>query len=98
MSIQLVIELKQREGAQTVLSALEAYKSRLQNSIERTQRRLSQFEQKYGVTTPYFLENMTAEDLQDGDMEYVEWAGEAKLMVGLQTELTELEDVRYHFH
>jgi len=31
-------------------------------------------------------------------MEYVEWAGEAKIMVGLQTELAELEDVRYQLH
>lgn len=98
MNVQMVIELKERESARTVLSAIEAYKTRLQTSIARTQRRLTQFEQKYGVATTYFLENMAAEDLQGGDMEYVEWAGEAKLIIGLQAELTELEDVRYHLH
>ena len=36
--------------------------------------------------------------MDGGDMEYVEWAGEAKMMAGLQTELAELTDVRYHLH
>ena len=98
MSIQMVIELKEKEGSQTVLSAIEAYKTRLQASIARTKRRLIQFEHKYDVDTAYFLEKMTAEDLDGGDMEYVEWAGESKIMVGLQTELAELENVRYQLH
>lgn len=38
---------------------------------------------------------MTAEDLRDGDLEYVEWAGEAKLLAGLETELSELGQARY---
>ena len=37
---------------------------------------------------------MTAEDLAGGDLEYVEWAGEAKLLAGLEAELRELEDAR----
>ena len=32
---------------------------------------------------------MTAEDLAGGDMEYVEWAGEAKLLEGWVAELKE---------
>ena len=38
---------------------------------------------------------MTAEDLEGGDLEYVEWAGEAKLLEGLKAELAELEHARY---
>lgn len=98
MNTQMVIELKEKEGAQTVLSAIELYKARLQASIARTQRRLNQFEEKYGVTTSDFLENMTAEDLEGGDIEYVEWAGEAKMITGLQSELAELTYARYHLH
>jgi hypothetical protein len=89
MSVQLVI------GAQPVLQAIESYKARLRASIKRTQRRLTQFEQRYGVDTASFLQKMTAEDLEGGDLEYVEWAGEAKLLEGLEAELTELEHARY---
>ena len=32
-----------------------------------------------------------AEDLEGGDLEYVEWAGEAKLLEGLEAELTKAE-------
>ncbi len=38
---------------------------------------------------------MAAEDLAGGDLEYVEWAGEAKLLGSLETELAELEQARY---
>jgi hypothetical protein len=38
---------------------------------------------------------MTAEDLTGGGLEYVEWAGEAKLLQGLEAELRELEDARH---
>lgn len=95
MSVQIVIELKEKSGAQPILQAIESYKSRLRASIERTRRRLTQFEGRYGVDTAYFLQEMAAEDLEGGDQEYVEWAGEAKLLVGLEAELTELEHARF---
>ena len=95
MSVQLVIELSEKKGAQPVLQAIESYKTRLRAGIKRTRRRLTQFEQQYGVDTARFLQKMTAEDLEDGDLEYVEWAGEAKLLEGLEAELAELEHARY---
>ena len=95
MGIQMVIELRDQAGAQTVIQALEAYKVRLRAGIERTKRRLVEFETRYGVNTDHFLKEMTAEDLAGGDVDYVEWAGEAKLLHGLETELRELEDARY---
>ena len=95
MSVQLVIELREKRGAQPILQAIESYKARLRASIGRTQRRLAQFEQLYGVETAHFLQEMTAEDLEGGDLEYVEWAGEAKLLEGLEAELLELEHARY---
>jgi hypothetical protein len=94
MSVHMVIELRDRAGAQTVLQALDAYKVRLRASIERTKRRLAEFETRYGVDTARFLREMAAEDLAGGDLQYVEWAGEAKLLAGLEAELRELEDAR----
>jgi len=96
MSVQLVLELADRHGAQTIIQALDAYKVRLRASIDRTKRHLATFETRYGVDTAHFLRHMTAEDLAGGDLEYVEWAGEAKLLEGLEAELRELEDARYH--
>ena len=95
MSTRMVIELKDEKDARSIHSAIEAYKTRLQVNIRRTQRRLAEFEQRYGVSTPHFLQTMTAEDLPGGDMEYVSWAGEAKLLAGLEAELAELEHAHY---
>jgi hypothetical protein len=95
MTVRMVIELPRRQGAQAVVRALDTYKTRLRSSIERTQRRLNHFEQRYGVSTTQFLNTMVSEDLVGGDLEYVEWAGEARLLDGLQAELKDLEDAQY---
>jgi antitoxin YefM len=96
MSVQVVIELRDKRGVQMVLQAIDAHKARLRAGIERTKRRLAQFERRYDVDTARFLREMAAEDLEDGDLEYVEWAGEAKLLEGLEAELAELEYAHYH--
>jgi hypothetical protein len=57
---------------------------------------VAEFEARYGVDTAPFLREMTAEDLVGGDLEYMEWAGEAKLLEGLETELPALEHARCH--
>lgn len=95
MSVEMVIELKEKKSAQAVVQAVEFYKRRLKANIARTQRRLQRFEDRYAVGTAHFLETMTAEDLNGGDIEYVEWAGEALLLQGLETELAELEYANY---
>ena len=96
MSIRMTIELPDGDSVQTVVQALEAYKVRLRASTTRTKRRLGTLEARYGVNTTHFLCEMTAEDLQGGDLEYVEWAGEAKLLEGLEAELRELEHASYY--
>jgi hypothetical protein len=95
MSVQLVIEVPDAQGAQVVLNALESYKARLRANIERTSRNLQAFEQRHGVSTTQFLTEGVAEDLSGGDLEYVDWAGEAKLLDGLESELTQLERAQY---
>ena len=93
MGVQLTFELTNKQGAEAVIQALESYKMRLRANIERTKRRLAQFEARYGIDTARFLCEMAAEDLQGGDLEYVEWAGEARLLERLEAELRELQAV-----
>ena len=95
MSVEMVIEVADSQTAQTVQRVLESYQVRLRGSIARTRRRLAVFEDRYGTSTIRFLESMAAEDLQGGDLECVEWAGEAKLLAGLESELKELENARF---
>lgn len=94
MSIQVTIELESQNSLQTLVQAVDVYKRQLEGSIRRTKDHLRRFEQRYQVTTDYFLNEMAAEDLTGGDWEYIEWAGEAKLLQGLETELKDLEYAR----
>ena len=71
MTVQMVIELREKRGAEPILQAIESYKARLRASIERTQRRLAEFEAQYAVDTAHFLQEMVAEDLEGCDLEYV---------------------------
>jgi len=91
MSIQVTLELENPSSLQTLVQAVDVYKRQVEASVRRTKNHLRRFEQQYKVTTAHFLSDMTAEDLTGGDWEYVEWAGEAQLLQGLETELKELE-------
>lgn len=91
----MVIEFEAEHGYRSVLSAIEAYKARLHAAVERSRRLLTGFETKYGIDTDTFLNEWSAEDLEGGDLEYIEWAGEARLLGGLEEELGELEQARY---
>lgn len=95
MTTRMVIEFDEAQAYRSVLSAIDAYKQRLRTSIARSRRLLTLFEERYSVSTDHFLTHMAAEDLAGGDVEYVEWAGEAKLLISLETELAELEKARY---
>ena len=95
MTTRMVIEFDEAQAYRAVLSAIDAYKQRLRTGIARGRRQLALFEERYGVSTEHFLTHMAAEDLIGGDLEYVEWAGEAKLLGSLETELAELEQAHY---
>ena len=95
MAVQLIIELNDRRTIDSIVQAVESYKARLRLSIERARERLAGFERQYNVETARFLREMAAGDLTGGDVEYVEWAGQAQLLAGLEAELRELEDAQY---
>ena len=75
--------------------ALETEKLRLNYSLKLSQKRLSEFEGKYGVNSEEFINEWAAEDLEGKDMEYVEWAGEYKLASLLTGRLTTLLGIEH---
>ena len=68
---------------------------RLELALKLARERLVPFERQYGVSSGHFIEQMTAEDLQGGDEEYVQWAGEYLLMQRLEEKLIRLQEVEY---
>ena len=78
-----------------VQSAIKGEIARLELALKMAEKRLTPFEQKYGVTSDYFMAEMTAEDLAGGDDDYVSWAGEYKLKQRLQEKLRQLQEISY---
>jgi hypothetical protein len=85
-----------REVLQLVRSAVESEIAKLELALNMGIKRLAPFEEKYGVTSEYFITDMTAEDLEGGDEEYVHWAGEYELMQRLQDKLQKLQAITYN--
>ena len=86
---------KTNEVLYLVQSAIESEITRLELALKLARERLAPFEQKYGVTSEYFIAEMAAEDLAGGDDEYVRWAGEYKLTQRLQEKLQKLHEITY---
>ena len=70
---------------------VESQIAELESALMLADKRLRPFEQKYGVTSDYFIAEMTAEDLTGGDDEYIHWVGEYQLRRKLQEKLNALD-------
>ena len=83
------------ETQQLLRSAIKGETSRLKLALDAAHQRLLPFEEKYEIASVQFIEKMAAEDLEGGDLEYVEWAGEYRLMERLAHKLKALGNIKY---
>lgn len=93
---EIIFETDHPEEAQEVLfETLEAEISRIKYSLSLIEKRLQEFEKKYNTSSENFIENWTAEDLDDKDMEYIVWAGEYKHFTGLKKRLNTIKNIKH---
>ena len=93
---QILLKTNRPEEASIVLKeAIETETSRVQHSLDITLKRLKKFEQKYNISSKKFIKEWTAEDLDEKDMEYVEWAGEYHLFSRLNDRLRTLKSIEH---
>ena len=78
-----------------VQSAIESEIKNLKRSLEKTNKLLKEFEIKYQVSSDFFISNWTAENLEEGDEEYISWVGEIKIRTKLINSLEKLENIEY---
>ncbi len=97
MSIILSIQSKQDDGniLHLIKSAIQAEIARLKLGLDMAAKRLLPFEKKYGISSEQFMSQFTAEDLEGGDDEYVNWAGEYQLKQRLEQKLAQLNEIEY---
>jgi len=89
---KLHIESNQKndEIFEIIKSAIDEKIVKLELAKQIYDNRLLPFEKKYNMTSDYFISNITAEDLEGGDDEYITWAGEYKLKQRLDDKLSML--------
>jgi hypothetical protein len=78
-----------------VRSAIAAEVNRLELGFRTTERHIHVFEDRYHVTSDDFLKDFFAEDLADGDREYIVWAGELNLRDRIASQLKTLKSIQY---
>ena len=71
----IIIKTANQTEIAPIQRAITAELKRLEWSYEQTRQRLESFEQKYHCSSSNLV-NLAAEDLEGGDLEYVQWAGE----------------------
>ncbi|MBT3603313.1 MAG: hypothetical protein HN521_09630 [Candidatus Latescibacteria bacterium] len=92
---ELTIKSDQPEAVRSeLLSALENQRRMLEDSMKRTHSNLTLFEKKYNFSTYDLLQKESKATLQDDNLEWIEWIGEARMLDRLQSELDLLNDIQ----
>lgn len=91
---EIILKTDAPEKAANILKdVLEVEASRLKYSLNLAKKRLKRFETKYNVSSKKFINEWSAEDLREKDLEYVEWAGEYQLFSRLNERLVVLKSI-----
>jgi hypothetical protein len=91
---EIILKTNRPDKAPQVLrEALETEALRLRYSLNLAKKRLKRFETKYNISSDKFINEWSAEDLKEADLEYVEWAGEYQLFSRLNERLVVLKSI-----
>jgi hypothetical protein len=78
-----------------IQSAIASKMKRIELGLRKTEKEIQRFEEKYNMSSDQFLHDCTAEDLTEGDDDYVSWMGELQLRQAVLEELHLLQDIEY---
>jgi hypothetical protein len=76
-------------------TAISTEIKRLEIGLRKTEREIQRFEEKYSVSSDVFLNEYAAEDLEGGDEEYIQWAGEIEIQHQILEDLRKLQAIEY---
>ena len=78
-----------------IKTAISSEIRRLELGLEKTDRQIEKFEKEYKISSDHFLGNYAAEDMKNGDVEYIQWAGELKIRERIREDLDRLRNIEY---
>jgi hypothetical protein len=83
------------ESAELVRTAVLAELSRLALALNKTDKIISQLEERHNITSDAFLKDASADELRGGDEEYVQWSGELQLRKRIIEDIRKLKSIEY---
>lgn len=78
-----------------IKTAIDAELKRLELGLQKTERQIAKFEDEYKISSETFLRQFTAEDMKNGDPEYIAWAGELKIRERILKDINRLKEIQY---
>ncbi|TLD41807.1 MAG: hypothetical protein JETT_1897 [Candidatus Jettenia ecosi] len=97
--IKLQIQSDKDDGIIDVIrAAISAEIKRIEIGLSKTNMQIKKFETEYKVTSEVFQKEFSAENLKNGDQEYIEWAGELKIREKITEDLRKLKEIEYVAH
>ncbi len=94
--IRLQIQSDTKDNAMDIIkTAIFAEIKRLEVGLQKTNKQIEKFENKYKVSSEAFQKKFTAEDMKKGDQEYIEWAGELKIREKILADIKRLKGIEY---
>ncbi len=93
--VRLEIQSDVEDIETIVKSAIHAEIKRLEIGLNKTDKEIKKFEDKYKISSDIFLKEYAAEDLDGGDDEYISWMGEIKIKEKVFEELNKLKKIEY---
>ena len=91
-----IIDDKDRDSKKNLVKlAISKEIKRLEISLDKTNKIISEFEKRYKISSEYFLENYSAESLDGKDEEYIRWSGEIQIRSKILTDLSKLKEIEY---
>lgn len=93
---RLQIDSDKREHVVVMIqAAISSEIKRLELGLAKTNRQIVRFEKEYNISSDHFLRNYSAEDMKNGNMEYIQWAGELQIRERIFEDLKNLMDIEY---
>lgn len=96
--IMTVLQIKSDTDSNAVdiiKTAIETELKRLEMGLQKTERQIAKFENEYKISSETFLKQSVAENMKDGDTEYIAWAGELKIKERLLSDIKRLKEIQY---
>lgn len=78
-----------------IKTAIQAELKRLELGLQKTERKIARFEDEYKISSETFLKQFSAEDMKNGDVEYIAWTGELKIREKILADINRLKEIQY---